>query len=725
MYQKKKSAYTVLELVFAISIGIILSTIAFLNYTSYNKSARDSSRLNDLTLINKWISLFYSEKNLYPQPSDGVNVTFSGANVWTQGTVWDSVIRNLGTLTRKPVDPLTNIDYTYSLSSKGNEFQIASALEKEKNALANGVIQQSYADGTIDGYARILGNYNGVILFTSTWGVDYGLAIPSLIASDLSNKDITYLVNNKKLVYNSFWNVPSNLSSSFKQWGFNYSPLEMVVWTGSLDELRVGKWYKVLTQKLQTIYENSILKNFGAYKDLQTNTEKYLNKTGNKKFTIYKDCTALVVTWKVSHDGMYTLKPSDGTYTDTYCDTEKGIGNPYPTANLSIDFTQNAWWVNGISTPLSNIFSITRSGNATYVDDDESVKAFGPNTLRYWKKWLLVEESRTNYITYSQNLVTNWFNGTFGSPTFTDFTVTPNFGEVKAPDGTLTATRLERSRSHTNDGMYYAQNINMLANTTYTFSMWARTTKNTSLQTKWWICCGWGLNEQPQITLDVNWKRFTVTWSVLADTSNGFRVITHENTQDQDVDILVWWVQVEAGNFASSYIPTTSTPITRPRDIISIWGSDFTNWYTSNKGTLYFDATTPSNKASRTFVSIDTNSADNNFAFRAISRNSNIELGSHNVGSGGNQYIENINPGSSTSLWSHKIAMGFENNNFAGSINGSTPVTDTNWVLSTANRLDIGAIGNTYFMDQMYIKRLSFWQSRKTNEELQTLSSNP
>ena len=77
---------------------------------------------------------------------------------------------------------------------------------------------------------------------------------------------------------------------------------------------------------------------------------------------------------------------------------------PYPKPNFGIDFVQGKAIVNGVDTPISSLFSITRSGVSTYTDASGNVKSVPANTLRYGTNGLLVEESRTNECLYSANL---------------------------------------------------------------------------------------------------------------------------------------------------------------------------------------------------------------------------------------------------------------------------------------------------------------------------------
>nr|MDD3720479.1 type II secretion system protein [Candidatus Gracilibacteria bacterium] len=105
--KKKKRGLTLVELIVVITILSILGLIAFISFESYTKNARNGVRMADLNNIKKNLELFIIEKGFYPKPDNLVNITYSGAVAWTQGTVGDNLITNLQKISKKPTDPLT------------------------------------------------------------------------------------------------------------------------------------------------------------------------------------------------------------------------------------------------------------------------------------------------------------------------------------------------------------------------------------------------------------------------------------------------------------------------------------------------------------------------------------------------------------------------------------------------------------------------------------------
>ena len=95
------------------------------------------------------------------------------------------------------------------------------------------------------------------------------------------------------------------------------------------------------------------------------------------------------------------------------------------------------------------------------------------------------------------------------------------------------------------------------------------------------------------IDLTETTKRYEISCPAgLANTSNnifGFtrRGTTHNETLTQ---AYVWGAQVEEGPFASSYIPTSGSTVTRAADVAEITGANFSAFHNPSEGTYYIDA---------------------------------------------------------------------------------------------------------------------------------------
>jgi len=131
-YQKfKNSAFTLVELIVVIVILAILATISFLSFNSYSSSARDSTRLSDMTNIVKWLWVLYTISGNLPYPDWFITVS-----AWTwysiyQWTVWNTVLWIIKMSQAK--DNLDNTYYSYSINQARTQFSVWWYLENKPN----------------------------------------------------------------------------------------------------------------------------------------------------------------------------------------------------------------------------------------------------------------------------------------------------------------------------------------------------------------------------------------------------------------------------------------------------------------------------------------------------------------------------------------------------------------------------------------------------------------
>ncbi|EKE28395.1 MAG: hypothetical protein ACD_3C00066G0002 [uncultured bacterium (gcode 4)] len=131
--KQAKSAFTLVELIVVIVILAILATIAFLSFSSQSASARDSTRLSDMSNIAKWLYVFNAAAGTYPKPDNPISITASGIEIWKQWYAGASVL-NIAKLSNWGKDPLDGAHYTYSTNLNKNKYQILWFLEDGNNA---------------------------------------------------------------------------------------------------------------------------------------------------------------------------------------------------------------------------------------------------------------------------------------------------------------------------------------------------------------------------------------------------------------------------------------------------------------------------------------------------------------------------------------------------------------------------------------------------------------
>lgn len=183
---------------------------------------------------------------------------------------------------------------------------------------------------------------------------------------------------------------------------------------------------------------------------------------------------------------------------------------------------------------------------------------------------LLIEEARTNILLKSEKLDA-WFRGSNSS-------VTAN--QAVAPDGTTTADRVQ----HNSAGSSWLRQNVLTSGVTYTVSVYAKAvTPGTNDQFSFEL----GFTS-PIFTATGEWQRFTFTGTAI-----GSSVYLNNANDSFATDVYFWGAQVEEGGFATSYIPTDSSTVTRAADIVDITGTNFNSFYNTTEGSLFASYSSP------------------------------------------------------------------------------------------------------------------------------------
>lgn len=207
-------------------------------------------------------------------------------------------------------------------------------------------------------------------------------------------------------------------------------------------------------------------------------------------------------------------------------------------------------------------FYFSRSiGTAEFSIDNVSVKELiYTDVARIQDGGVMVEEEAENLLPYSEDFThTDWFKA--------DVTVTLN--STEAPNGTLTASLLVNADASQN--MRY--DLTVSENTNYVFSFYVKNIDCTDLRYSVYdLTTGQagdiiGKTSYFSQVSTSEWTRVEVAFT----TPSGADEIGVYPTRDSSSgDFYVWGAQTELGSVSTSYVTTTGTAVTRPKDSISI-----------------------------------------------------------------------------------------------------------------------------------------------------------
>ena len=271
--------------------------------------------------------------------------------------------------------------------------------------------------------------------------------------------------------------------------------------------------------------------------------EKQLKNLKNIGGNVYLD----IFTGKTSLNESISFFPSD--YGTTFL-------KRYDTNQSSLDADES------VGSPIAT-FTASRSASnpATYIDTNQLIKTVTTSDTPRWTSGyydatgfhsapgLLIENGSENILLYSEDFTdSSWVK--------TNVSTTPN--TQTSPDGTTNADTLTASSA----------NATILQSVTdgsdsYDFSVFLKRktgTGNIDITVD-------GGTTWTTVTVTSEWTRQHVTKSSLSNPNSGIRIV---NSGDE---IYAWGaqtsvLQLSAGKFPTSYIPTTSSGLSRNRDIL-------------------------------------------------------------------------------------------------------------------------------------------------------------
>ncbi len=383
---------------------------------------------------------------------------------------------------------------------------------------------------------------------------------------------------------------------------------------------------------------------------------------------------------------------------------------------------------------------------STYVQTVASAY-YGPrfdyNPVTLAPRGLLIEEQRVNLLLYSDQFDNAaWLK--------TNTTVTAN--ATTSPDGTINADKLIGTTTAAGHQCQQTAVAAATLGTTYTFSVYIKAAEygfafvglngtafvavpyiSVNLSTGAVATTNGSPVSSSAVSAGNGWFRVTITGTTDVAASvvspdvrpSPDGVWANRNTaQSGTSGIFLWGAQTEAATFATSYIPTVASTVTRAADVAVMTGTNFSSWYNQSEGTVVVDCNQVVGANSTSIAYTISDNTFNNSQYGVYTGGNSFRGANYLVG-GVSQVAEITTFSVANVAVPLKDAFAYAVNNFGESLNGQTTRTDSSGVVNTAsNRMYIGSSwsGTGNYLNG-HIRTLTYYPQRLADAQLQALTA--
>ncbi len=312
MKNSKNNWFTYIELTIVMLVLAILWTISVISYTNHKPSARDITRIQQITTLKNELEKYSISKKL-PLPDNFIEVQSSWSLIWYQWFASWTVLNSLKMYWNWKT-PLDNEYYTYYLSEWKNKFQLLTYLEKED--------------------------------YLEVYNTNSNLLAPSANATDYTNK---YM----KVVWANLWLLTESWSNTPIQ------KIESIISVWKLDIVNTNSWYTAHISNTETIngtwntlissLPNANCKRIKQVLKSDQNKIYKINPTWLSEISVYCDMTTDWWWWTLIWvTESWNNPPSN--FLDANIWTTPTNLNPWYNYSIDasiLDFTEISMWING------------------------------------------------------------------------------------------------------------------------------------------------------------------------------------------------------------------------------------------------------------------------------------------------------------------------------------------------------------------------------------------
>ena len=377
-------------------------------------------------------------------------------------------------------------------------------------------------------------------------------------------------------------------------------------------------------------------------------------------------------------------------------------------------------------------FDFTRATTATRVNKSGLIESVASNLPRIdflndTKGHLLLEPASTNRLTYSEDFTQSiWTNARSSGAT----------NQITAPDGTTTGYKLTDSTDNNTHLLFSNQTVT--TSDVFAFSMFLKkgsldngfiafdSNINQSvvfnLQNGTIVSTGSGITSSKIENFGNDWFRCSFTHTPTSTTRN-YRVGTYNGSISYagtgNDFIYCWGAQLEQQSFATSYIPTSGSSVTRNADVCNNSGA--AQDFDSTEGVLYVEIAALANDGTTRALSLSDGSSSDRVFINYSSTNNRLSC----FGSTGSSTQFSMGSDITDATDFIKVALKYKLNDIALFINGSEVNTDTSATLPSADtftslQLDSGGGASDFYGK---VREVRTYRTALTDSELTALTT--
>lgn len=404
---------------------------------------------------------------------------------------------------------------------------------------------------------------------------------------------------------------------------------------------------------------------------------------------------------------------------------------------MALDFTTASLDSRVTFTRAANTATVVNSsGYVAPINADLPRFDFNPVTLAC--KGLLIEEQRTNLLLQSQTFQTTW--------ALTQCTVSAD--AVNGPDNLLTADKIipnsGQTIGNTNASVLVRQDITKAASPiTYTYTLFAKASefngirlfvRDNAVSANFAVASFSLVDGSVAVAASTGgtftnasapagaayangFYRFQLTFTTGTETTIRVLAIPSNSTQtsgDGTKGIFIWGAQLEVASFATSYIPTVASQVTRNADVATMTGANFSDWWYATEGSAVVEVIPIAIIGTKPAIQFDDATANELITLRGVVADPQLFI----VDGGATQGT--LDAGTLVANTTYKLGGAWKASSFATAINGGAAITQASGTLPTVTQARLGSDGSNYLSG--HLQTIRYWPQRIINAEVQAFS---